>query len=342
MNSIVSVCVPIFNGERYLEECLDSIAGQTYTDIEVLLVDDKSTDNSLAIAQRYAARDHRFSVHCNPQNLGLVGNWNRCVELARGQWIKFVFQDDYILPDCLAILLQAATSGAQLIACNRAFIFGEGISNETRKYFLRNKEFVDHLYANRLTLTGKEYRELVLDNIFLNRRGDIGLNMVGEPTAVLLNRKVFDHFGWFDARLIQSCDWEYWTRVAVRDGIAFVPDELAVFRVHQHATSAQNHLVRQYRTRALDNLVVFHKFARDPEYTLLREAAGGRKPPLNIERLLRNKANQAHRIAERMKSRRRDLSCVREWEQFVSAYPDLAIHPMDYLYWRLRKLFRLV
>src|SRR3982751_3050681 len=89
----VTVCVPMYNGERYLAECIESILAQTYTDFQLLLVDDCSTDATRSIAESYAAADSRVRLIVNHTNLGLVGNWNRCIELATGEWIKFVFQD---------------------------------------------------------------------------------------------------------------------------------------------------------------------------------------------------------------------------------------------------------
>ena len=105
MQPIVSICIPTYNGAKYLRECLDTVLSQTFTDFEVLLVDDQSSDETLSIAQEYAAKDTRIYVKQNEQNLGLVGNWNCCIELAQGEWIKFVFQDDLIAPECLEKML---------------------------------------------------------------------------------------------------------------------------------------------------------------------------------------------------------------------------------------------
>lgn len=71
---LVSICIPTYNGARYLEACLDSALTQTFRDIEVLVVDDQSTDESCQIAQAYARQDRRVKVVGNKHNLGLV--WN--------------------------------------------------------------------------------------------------------------------------------------------------------------------------------------------------------------------------------------------------------------------------
>ena len=119
----VSVCVPMFNGERYLRECIESILVQTYTDFELLLVDDGSTDDTRRIAESYARTDTRIRLNGNTENLGLVENWNHCIALARADWIKFVFQDDTIHPECLARMLAAAAADVRLVSCQRTFAF---------------------------------------------------------------------------------------------------------------------------------------------------------------------------------------------------------------------------
>ena len=96
MKPPISVCVPTYNGMKYLRECLDSILVQSFENFEVIIVDDQSADGSVDLLSEYAAQDERIRVFRNPQNLGLVGNWNRCLDLASAEWIKFVFQDDLI------------------------------------------------------------------------------------------------------------------------------------------------------------------------------------------------------------------------------------------------------
>ena len=92
----ISVCVPVYNGTKYLRECLDSILVQSFENFEVIIVDDQSTDATFDLAQEYPAQDARIRPFRNPHNLGMVENWNRCLDLASAEWIKFVFQDDLI------------------------------------------------------------------------------------------------------------------------------------------------------------------------------------------------------------------------------------------------------
>lgn len=100
----ISVIVPVYNTERYLEECVQSILSQTYSEIEVILVDDGSTDGSGVICDCFAAKDHRVKVY-HRENRGVSAARNFGVDAAAGQWIAFVDADDTIHPQYLELLL---------------------------------------------------------------------------------------------------------------------------------------------------------------------------------------------------------------------------------------------
>ncbi len=103
----VSVLVTVYNREKYLAECLTSVLNSTYRSFEVIVVDDKSTDRSVAIAQQFASQDSRVKLHINPVNLGDYPNRNRAAELASGKYLKYVDSDDMIEPDCLGKMVAA-------------------------------------------------------------------------------------------------------------------------------------------------------------------------------------------------------------------------------------------
>ena len=92
----ISVIVPVYNVEKYLPHCLDSILASTFKDIEVILVDDCGPDNSRAICDEYAAKDARVRVISNPHNMGVSAARNNGLDNARGKYISFIDSDDYI------------------------------------------------------------------------------------------------------------------------------------------------------------------------------------------------------------------------------------------------------
>lgn len=291
----VSVCIPTYNGSEYLRACLDSVMAQTMTDFEVLVVDDTSSDNSVAIVEEYAAADLKVRVVKNERNLGLVGNWNRCVELARGEWIKFVFQDDLIEPDCLEKMLAVARPEVGMVACKRGFIF-EGISNSTRNSFMGYIDLYDieKLLPGMTDISANVFSKVITKTLCNN--------FVGEPTSLLLHRTLVHHFGAFNPYLIQVCDMEYWTRVGVNKGLTYLPEQLAWFRVHSNSTTESNMTTRRKHVQLLDEMLMLHDFAFHPLYAGLRTAAALEEPPVDFRELLAIKIHDTRRMVGKQAS----------------------------------------
>ena len=107
---MISVIVPIYNVEKYLPTCIESILNQTYKDLEILLVDDGSTDNSGRICDKYAKQDNRCIV-IHQQNKGVSETRNTGLNLAKGEYISFIDGDDYIHPQMLEVLHKTLLKG---------------------------------------------------------------------------------------------------------------------------------------------------------------------------------------------------------------------------------------
>jgi glycosyltransferase involved in cell wall biosynthesis len=98
----VSVGVPVYNGERYLAETLDSLLAQTFEDFEIIICDNASTDGTAEVARAFAARDARVRYHRSPVNAGAAANYRRSFELARGHYFRWSAADDLSAPSLLA------------------------------------------------------------------------------------------------------------------------------------------------------------------------------------------------------------------------------------------------
>ena len=114
---MISVIVPVYNVEEYLEECLTSIQHQTFTDIEVILVNDGSTDRSKEICERYCQQDSRFKL-INQKNQGLSVARNRGVKESIGEYIMFVDSDDVVKENIVEVLLSYLKEDVDLVECN--------------------------------------------------------------------------------------------------------------------------------------------------------------------------------------------------------------------------------
>lgn len=278
--SKVSICIPTYNGSIYLEASLNCVLNQTYTDIEVLIIDDCSTDNTVEIIERYAAIDQRIKLIKNHRNLGLVGNWLKCIELSSGFWIKFLFQDDLLAPECVSRLVTAGeASNCPIVFCKREILY-EADSNPEVLNFLHNLPSWESLFGNITLIPPNKVSETAMDHM--------GLNVFGEPTSVLLRRDCFDKFGVFNPYLQQRCDYEFWIRVGSHTGIALVMDTLASFRLHSKSTTSSNHANKQFITEVGDYLILLHEYAYSDTYAKLRLAASNQTPPFD----LKDKLNQ--------------------------------------------------
>ena len=145
---MISIIVPVYNVETYLEECLDSIQNQSYTDLEVILVNDGSTDGSQAICEHYCQTDKRFRL-MNQTNQGLSAARNKGVEISTGEYIVFVDSDDSIKTNYLEKLMQYMAEDVDIVECiftvkkmeflneniETTTIIFEGDSNEAVKFF---------------------------------------------------------------------------------------------------------------------------------------------------------------------------------------------------------------
>ena len=128
-NPLITVIVPVYNTEPYLRKCLDSVCGQTYRNLEIICVNDGSTDGSQAILEEYAARDARVKVLVQ-ENAGLAAARNRALEIATGEWISCIDSDDWIDADTYEKLLNATPPDVNIV-CFDALVEGGGDNEKT-------------------------------------------------------------------------------------------------------------------------------------------------------------------------------------------------------------------
>lgn len=136
---ILSVVVPVYNVENYLRQCIDSILNQTLQDIEVILVDDGSTDRSAAICDEYAGADSRVKVF-HQKNTGLVGARKKGVELSRSTYITFVDSDDFIEKESYSRAFNSMKEGTDVICFGITRYYEDGKSPQTEHSFFNEKK----------------------------------------------------------------------------------------------------------------------------------------------------------------------------------------------------------
>lgn len=167
---MISVIVPVYNVERYLEECLNSIQQQSYTDIEVILVNDGSTDHSKTICERYCEEDSRFYL-LNQTNQGQSSARNVGVAASKGEFIAFVDSDDIIQKNYLEKLMQYMTEEVDIVESNftvskKDFLVEN--SKETRILFEGNSNEAVKIFPNHVLSVNpvtKLYRREIVESL---------------------------------------------------------------------------------------------------------------------------------------------------------------------------------
>jgi glycosyltransferase involved in cell wall biosynthesis len=188
---LVTIAIPSYNCAAYVAEAVRSALSQTYEHIEVVAVDDCSTDASVEILR--GIRDPRFRLFVNDRNLGLEGNWNRCLELAEGEYMTLLPSDDLLYPSAVAEKLAVLESeGSEDIAF--AYSARDVIDRQGRK-----------LVRAKFSRGGRIGRsELVRSNV------RHGMNVIGEPGAVLFRTNLGRRAGGFSGELSYLIDLSFW------------------------------------------------------------------------------------------------------------------------------------
>lgn len=180
MGEKISVIIPVYNSEKYLPQCMDSVLAQTYGDMEIILVDDGSTDGSPAVCDGYAAKDSRVQV-IHQQNGGAGAARNAGLDAATGDYIGFIDSDDYIEPDMYEKLYRAIQkTGADMSLCDFYYVWPDG-RTDTFEPMLeetiaprRGYELVEFAptYWRYISLVNRLYKREIFDTVRL-REGRI-------------------------------------------------------------------------------------------------------------------------------------------------------------------------
>lgn len=170
---MISIIVPVYNIEKYIERCILSILAQTYTDFELLLINDGSTDSSLEICNKWEQKDQRIRLF-SQKNSGVSSARNLGLDVALGEYICFIDGDDWIAPDCLEKMIIHMTENVDVIVCEHQKITENGVlidkPSEKLNFFGKRSqsEALHDIYHNQFyprIIWGKLYRKELWQNI---------------------------------------------------------------------------------------------------------------------------------------------------------------------------------
>lgn len=161
-NKMVSIILPVFNAERFLSQCLDSILRQTYQDWELIAVDDGSKDGSMEILKSYEKRDYRIHI-ISKENEGVSIARNVALEQTHGDYIYFVDSDDIVMPEGLMILVKAMESS------KATFVKSDflPIDEQGKQVFINKKQVIRRRYDGKVMDSEKFFKKILMKEYFL-------------------------------------------------------------------------------------------------------------------------------------------------------------------------------
>jgi len=210
----VSIGVLSYNNAKYLKTTIEGILSQTYNDFEVIIVDDGSTDESLAIAQEFELKDRRVKVLTHPDqaNRGISATCNLAVQKSGGEYIALLASDDVYYSNYIERAVEHLDSNPEV-----GFICGKvQCINEKGGY-------LPEIFGVDISIEKDPIKEL------------ISLNKINAPT-VMVRRECYNTLGLYDEELIYS-DWDMWIRLLTVYKIGFIPEKLTKYRIHTNNIS---------------------------------------------------------------------------------------------------------
>lgn len=222
---LISIIIPVYNAEQYLKECIDSVWNQTYEDLDIVLVDDGSKDNSPKMCDKYARKDGRIQV-IHKENGGLVSAWKAGVEKAKGDYVVFLDSDDWIDLFMIEDMVNHATGKGKEIVCGNYIIEKENqtisvkqslepdtydrrrIEKKILPYLLGQEERIIH-YSRCMKLIS---RELILDNMqYTNEKLTMGEDagimipaIMDAEYIVVMEDAFYYHYRFVDASMVHK------------------------------------------------------------------------------------------------------------------------------------------
>ena len=303
----VTILTPVYNGEKYLAECIESVLAQTYQNWEYIIVNNCSTDRSLEIAEHYAQKDPRIKVRSNTNFVGVIENHNVAFSLIspQGKYCKVISADDRIVSDCIRKMVQLAEAHQTvgIVGC-----YQQSGENVLWKGLPLDKHLISGRDVCRLSL---------LEN----------LNVFGCPTSVLYRSDVIRAGKPFFPHQLPHADTSACYKNLQCHDFGFVHEVLCTKRIHPHQVSSKLRSIGAGNIESLENF-----FTYGPIYLSSTEFEA-RRPQL-LHEYYRWLGRNVLKMREREfwkyhRSRLRDLGYPMNWRKIVRATLDEILDEMQ-------------
>lgn len=216
--SLISICIPAYNAEKFIKKTIESVLSQSYQHIEIVITDDCSKDQTVAVINSFT--DKRIKFYQNEKNLGVEGNWNKALKLATGKYCKMMGADDILYPNCLEeqlkIIDNPDNADVVLVTSHKNVINQDGKLIMTRKF----------------PGSGK-YKGIKALKKSLHR----GTNVIGEPVSGLFRKEVLEKSGYYNGENLYMIDMDLWSRILKHGDLYVVDKILYAFRISTDSLS---------------------------------------------------------------------------------------------------------
>lgn len=218
MTARVSVCIPAYNSEKYIRKTIESIRVQTFEDWELIIVDDCSTDNTYKIIKKYESMDSRIHAYKNEENLGMSGNWNKCLSLCSGEYMKLCCADDMLSKNALLKEVAALDENPEaVLACSDTKL--KDVNGKNKGFYRRYRKH--GLVSGRLVV----------------KKGFFSQDYFGAPQANLFRRSVYEKVGGFDTNYTYILDYDFFVSIAMLGDIFIIHEPLNMFCVRNDSNT---------------------------------------------------------------------------------------------------------
>lgn len=215
---LVSICIPAYNSEKFIKKTVASILRQTYENIELIIVDDCSSDGTYALMEEFAKADKRVRIYKNDENLGMSGNWNKCLSLCTGDYMKLCCADDLLARRAVEKEVAALENNpSAVLVCSDTKLVD--VNGKPKGFYKRYK------------------KQGLVDGAYVVKKGFFSQDYFGAPQANTFRRSAYEKTIGIDPYFTYIVDYDFLVSIAMQGDIYIIHEPLNLFCVRNDSNT---------------------------------------------------------------------------------------------------------
>ena len=244
---LVSIVIPAYNNENTIIATLESIRNQSYKNIEIIIIDDNSKDKTLQLVTEQQKKDNRIKIYHNSTNLGMIGNWNKCIQMSNGEFVKLVCADDLLDKNEIEKETEAM------------------ILNPTVNLVESDTRLID-INGRKIGFFKRYHKSGLVKGKKIARTSIIWNNFFGAPVNNLIRKSVLDKTGYFDEQFTYILDFDMWMKIACTGDVYIIHELLNSFRIRNDSNTG-NLIGKDRETYVAEHQRLVDKYAGELQLT---------------------------------------------------------------------------